>query len=299
MAFDTKQWLTDLKFTPEEVTALLPQFEAKAPDLEKGQLRLADYTRFAGENNTLKTSLDAKDAQLTQEMAEWAAIKNKDSEEATTLKSQLEETRTEAFQLRERLTNLAVEQGLDPEKVVPKKGGDPAPKKDPVAPTTVDLDPLRQQMGGITDYLLTLNAELPSIAQEHFDLTGERLDTRAFVAGIKDDLKKSKTDNLDPRSRWERQFEIPAKREAKSQKDRETDLKAAEDRGYERARSEAAIPGQSAPGRHAPVFTKISADGQGAKSKVLRPQPNANTRSFAQSLASGKYRTPISGSAVK
>lgn len=296
MAFDVKQWLADLKFTAEEVTALTPQFEAKAADLEKGQLRLADYTRFAGENNQLAADLKAKDAQLTSEMSEWAALKNKDTEEASTLRTQLETTRTEAFELRERLTNLATEQGLDPDKVVPKpRGTGEPPVKDKKEPVAFDPTPLQNQIGGITSYLLTLNAELPAIVQEHYELTGERFDTRAFVAGIQDDIKKNKTDNLDPRARWEKQFEIPAKRTTKDTEKRTAELTAAETRGYEKARSEATLPGQHAPGHHAPVFTKISADGTGSKSKIERPQPGRTTRGFAESLRSGKYRTPMAG----
>jgi hypothetical protein len=153
-----------------------------------------------------------------------------------------------------------------------------------------DSKPILEQIGGISNYLLTLNAELPMIAADHLALTGKPLDTRAFIADIK--ARAARKEDIDPVRLWETTYQIPEKRAAKAEELRKADMKAAEDRGYERARSEAAIPGQQAPGTHAPIFKSGET---GRQSILKRPQPGQGTSQFAASLASGKYRQPVGG----
>jgi predicted nucleic acid-binding Zn-ribbon protein len=83
----------------------------------------------------------------------------------------------------------------------------------------VDLKPIQQQIGGLAQYMLRLNAAMPRIAREHLALTGQELDTEAFISGIEADLTANKTANLDPVKRWESEYKIPEKRTEKQNAD--------------------------------------------------------------------------------
>ncbi len=137
--------------------------------------------------------------------------------------------------------------------------------------------------------MMTLSADLPYIAQQHFELTGERLDTRAFIAGIKDDIASGKKGAvMDPVQRWEAQYQIPEKRQAQATAKYDADIKAAEDRGRTAALSEAALPNTGVrQGSHSPVF-KTSNVNNG--SILKRPQPSQRLGGAVGALATGKYR---------
>ncbi len=242
MAFDTKKWLTeDLGFTADEADTLLPKFGDRADKIEKGYLRQADYSRSMNDLKTLEGQIAKNEAKLNADMAEWAEMTAGEQAASTKLKADIEAAQTRAYQLEQRLKRVAEENGIDPKTVLE---GDPTPPKvkEPVAFDSKELEVrINTQLGGIATYMLDLNAELPAIAQEHFDLTGQRLDTRAFIAGIKADIKAGKTDNLDPVKRWEAEHQIPQKRIEKQNADIDTRIKAAREEGRTAGISEAAL----------------------------------------------------------
>ena len=291
MAFDIQKWLVDdLKFTVDEATALLPQFQTRADTLEKGQLRQADYSRQMNDITRLQTDLKTNSDRLNREMAEWAEIRAQDSDAAKTAREQLEKTQLEKFQLEQALQRVAEQAGIDPRTVLP--GGPPTPPKppEPQKPEPFDPKPIMQTVGSIADYLLGMQAELPAIMAEHQALTGEHLDTRKFIEEVK--ARAAKKEDVDPRRLWETLYEIPQKRDAKRQTDYDTAIRAAEARGREAARSEAAIPGTTAPGHAAPIFTRMGENNQPPVSKFQRPNSHAAVAEFARSIATHKYRQP-------
>lgn len=285
---DLLTWLKDdLGFTEAEAKELAPKFEPRREKIEGGYLRQADYSRIMGDVKKLQDQIASKDAQLNAEMAEWAALQNQDETKAAQLRTELDTTKVEKFQLEQKLKAFAEEHGVDPATVLPAKTpatGDPNPNPNP-APKPAPFDETkfinREQFGSVTDYLLSVPAELAAIAQEHFDLTGERLDTRPLITELKSRVAAKKPADL--RAIWEEKADIPAKRQAKATADHDREIQEAEARGREAARSEQMLPGAHAAGTHAPVF-----QGQG-ESKLQRPQPGTAARGFAESLRSRKY----------
>lgn len=282
-ALDLLNWLKDdLGFTEAEAKELAPKFESRREKIEGGYLRQADYSRVMGDVKKLQDQIAAKDAQLNAEMAEWATMQGRDEVKATELRTELDTTKVEKFQLEQKLRTLAEEHGVDVTTILPKApaAGDPPPvPKAPEIDTSKFIN--REQFGSVTDYLLSVPAELAAIAQEHFDLTGERLDTRPLITELKARVAAKKPADL--RTIWEEKSDIPAKRQAKATADHDREITEAEARGREAARSESMLPGAHAPGVHAPVF-----QGHG-ESKLQRPQPGASARGFAESLRSRKY----------
>jgi hypothetical protein len=277
---DLTKWLKeDLGFSDEEVKELAPKFETRKGKIEEGYLRQSDYSKVIAEAQKLQTELAAKNEQLNAEMVEWSAIKGSDESAALKLRTELEATQLEKFAIEQKLRTLAEEHGVDPTTLIAK------PTPEPVKPEVPKFDESkfvgRDQFGAVTDYLLTVPAELAAIAQEHFDLTGVRLDTRPLIAELK--ARVSKKQPADLRQIWEEKNGIPEKRTAAATAAHDKEIADAEARGREAARSEAQIPGASAPGTHAPVFMGSH------ESKLQRPQPGTNTRGFADALRSRKY----------
>lgn len=279
---DLNKWLKeDLGFTDEEVKELAPKFETRKDKISEGYLRQSDYSKAISEAQQLQTALAAKDAQLNAEMVEWSAIKGQDEDAAAKLRTELEQTQLEKFGIEQKLRTLAEQHGVDVNTLIPEKK---TPVEPPAKPTPAFDESKfvgRDQFGAVTDYLLTVPAELAAIAQEHFDLTGERLDTRPLITELK--ARVSKKQPADLRTIWEEKNGIPEKRTAAATAAHAKEISEAEARGRESARSEAQIPGASAPGTHAPVFLG------GHESKLQRTQPGTNTRGFAESLRSRKY----------
>jgi hypothetical protein len=292
MAFDTKAWLTDLKFSEDEIKDLLPRFETRSTDLEKGQLRQSEFSRLMNSEQAklakAQDDLSAKESKLNSDMAEWASMTAAEQAQHGELKVRIDASEEKVFKLQQKIVRLAEDAGIDPKTVL--EGEVTPPKKED--PKPVDLDPLRQQIGGLADYMLTLNAELPAIAQEHFELTGERLDTRAFIASIKNDLKtgKATAEQLDPVRRWETQYGIPAKRTEKSATQRKAELDAAREEGRMAALTESSLPNtRPVTGTHSPLLrSAIPKDGG---SKLSRPQPSQRMAGAIAALATGKYRS--------
>jgi len=288
MAFDVLKWLTeDLGYTADEAKELAPRFADRAEKIEKGYLRQSDYSKNMNDLQKNQEKLTAAEAKLNEQIAEWATLSESEKANAGELRKQLDESQERVFKLTQRATRLAEDAGVDPKTII----GDeppPAPKK-PEVVEPFDPKPLYTQIGGVADYMLTLNAELPAIAQEHFDLTGQRLDTRAFIASIKEDLKSGKktVEDLDPVRRWESKYKIPELRQAKATEKYNNEIKAAEERGRTAAMTESALPNtHPKTGTHAPIFRTSNVE---TGSKLQRPQPSTRMAGAVAALASHKY----------
>ena len=284
MAFDVEKWLTDeMGFTAEEAKSLAPSFTSRSDKLEKGYLRQSDYSRQMNDLKKLEQQLADNNEKLNADMAEFATLTAGEQEQATALRRRIEQAEEKAFKLTQRIEAVAAEPGRDVKELLGEIEPAPKPKKE--EPAAFDPKPLQQQIGGVANYLLDLNAVIDDIADEHQRLTGQRFNRREFIAGIKADIAAGKTDNIDPVRRWEQKFDIPTKRTEAANKAVEDRIAAA--RAEERAAvlSEQALPGEPRPGEHAPVFRV------GGESKVHRPQPGSRLTGAISALATGKYRT--------
>jgi len=291
MAFDLDTFLKDIGATGDEEAQLRAALgkPERLTYLEGNQLRQAEFSK---QMNALKTSQDelkAANERVTAEMAEWARIQAEGGEVTKKMQDDLHKAEQRALVLTQRVQKIASDAGLDPTKAL--EGIDqPPPKVEPkVEPVDTSKFVGARQFADISNYLMALVTELPVLVDEHFALTGERLDTRALRAEI-EARAKAKNPVLDPRAVWEEKYGIPEKRETKTREAREAEIKQAEQRGFERARSEAALPVPPSAGTRSPVLR--TADGQARTSVLNRPAPETGVRSAASALATGKYRTP-------
>lgn len=295
--FDIKTWLVEMGFSEAEATEMAPKFEGEKLTRIETQVGLrstteAERATIAATQDKLKKANEKLDAEL----AEWATLSAAEKASATQLQADLEASRVRATQLETRLTNLATQHGVDPKTLL--EGTAPMPEVKPAAvvpandPKYVGLD----TFGNVANFQMQLAGDLPYIAQQHFELTGERLDTRAIVAEVKN-RATIKGAVIDPIAIWEEKYGIQAKREAKATEARAAEVAQAEARGYERARTESAIPGPQSPGRHSIVFGQRNASGVVEKpreSHLHRPQPGTTAMAAASALASGRYRQKVS-----
>lgn len=292
MAFDIRKFLTeDLQLTAEQLAVVEPVLAPKATVLESGYLRQQDYSAKMNEVGTLQQQLAAKDAQLTAEATEWAQLSASEKQQATDLRASLNRTQQEALALKQRIELIATEAGLDPAKALEGLTVTPT-KTTATTDTPPPFDPSKfvsvEQYQGAVAMALNLPAELMAIADEHFALTGERLDTRKIVAEIDARAKTPRNQKaLDPRSVWEEQHGIGAKREAKTKAEYDAAIQAAEERGALAARTEMATPTPGAPGRHSVVLTRAVP----AQSALKRSQPGEAHNTAVAAFTSGKYRT--------
>lgn len=292
--FDLKAFGTDLGLSTEElgqIETVLGKPERLAA-LEKNQLRQSDYSKQANALKTAQTELQTKSDRLTAEMAEWATLTAAEKDASSKQREALEKTQQQVLKLQQRVTKIATDAGLDPAQAL--EGIDqPAKREDPPPPPPIDTSKFVgvDQFQALNNYLFNLTAELPMIAQEHFDLTGERLDTRALHAEILNISKDPKA-NIDPRAIWEAKYAIPAKRAAQVTAARALEIKTAEERGYNQARSEAALPVAPSRGTHSPLFKSLDGPDPAKPhtSKLSRPQPESTVQAAASALATGKYR---------
>lgn len=293
MAFDVKKWLVeDMKFSADEAEKMAAAFTPeRISTLEATYGDATTYRRTNKEIEKTQADLKAANDRLNAEMAEWATLTAKEKEQATELQKSLEAARVRATQLETRLTNLATEHGVDPKAllegttVIPKKE---EPKVEPIDTSRfVDTN----VFGSLMDFQLSLPANLQAIEREHFALTGEHIDTRDIIKEIK--ARAGKKDAvIDPIAIWEEKYQIPAKRQEAAKKAHDAEIAAAEARGAERERTNAALPGPTSPGRHSIVFQRPGADGkvEPRTSVLKRPQPESGVRATAAALASHKYR---------
>jgi hypothetical protein len=290
MAFDIKKWLQeDMGFSEADAAEMAPKFTAdRVAKIEAGIGDVATRAAAMAAITKTQTDLAAANERLNAEMAEWASLTAKEKTESTDLRNSLEAARVRATQLETRLTNLATQHGVDPKPLLEGTAVVPPTPEKPAAPVA---DPRLDAFGHALNFNLDLTANLQWIQDQHRQLTGETLDTREIVKAIKANAGK-KDAIIDPVALWEEKYGIPAKRAAKATADHDKEIADAEARGEERARTNAALPGPTAPGRHAPVFGQRGTNGQitPRTSHLSRPQPQQGVRSAAAALASGKYR---------
>lgn len=295
--FDVKKWLEeDMGFTPEKAAELAPAFtEGDRPSRIETNIGLAAANKAAqAEIAKTQTALQQANDALSVEMAEWAKLTAAEKAAATDQAAALEAARTRAVQLETRLTTLASQHGVDPKPLLEGTAVVPAA---PAKPEVQPVDPSRyidrELFGQVSTYNLDLAGALPYIQAQHFQLTGEHLDTRQIIAEVK--ARAGKKDAvIDPVAIWEEKYGIQAKRDAKATAARAEELAAAEKRGEERARTEMAIPGPVSPGRNSIVFGQRNQQGvvtQPRTSALARPQPGTTVATAAAALRSGKYRT--------
>jgi len=290
MAFALKEFLKDLGATPEEEAIL--EKALGTPErltlLEKNQLRQSDYSKMADGLKAEQKKLTDASAKLDAEAAEWASLSASEKEAATKLRDSLNATEQKVLALTQRVTKIATDAGLDPQKALEGIDQTP-PKKEELKVDPIDTSKFVgvEQFGTMSEYMFNLSLELPMIAAEHLELTGKRLDTRA----LRQEIQKRagvKGANLDPRAIWEETNDIPKIRETKTQEARALEITQAEARGAERARSEAALPIPPSGGQRSAVLRGVG--GEEHKSKLQRPAAETGIRTAAQALATGKYR---------
>lgn len=296
MAFDLAAFLKELGPTAEEEAILTKALGTpeRLTLLEKNQLRQSDYSKMSDGLSKEQKKLTEAQGRLDAEAAEWAKLTATEQEAATALRDSLNKTEQKVLALTQRVTKIATDAGLDPAKAL--EGIDQAPpKKEEPKVDPIDTSKFvgAEQFGSMSEYLFNLSVELPMIAAEHLELTGERLDTRALRAEIQK-RATTKGANLDPRAIWEETNKIPEKRDAKTATTRAAEITAAEGRGFERARSEAALPIPPSNGQHSPM---LRVNGEKHDSILKRPVPESGVRAAAQALATGKYRQVPVGAA--
>jgi chromosome segregation ATPase len=290
MGFNVQKWLTDeMGFTAEEAAALTPQFMDRSDRLEKGILRQSDYSRQMNDLKKLETQLAENNEKLNADLAEFATMTAGEQGEATKLRDRIEAAETKALHLTQKITRYAETNGIDVKEVL----GDvePVKKVEPVAFDDKALrGDIRNQIGGVANYLLDLTAVVDDIADEHQRLTGQRFNRREFIAGIKADIAAGKTENIDPVKRWEAANNIPTLRTEAETKRQNDAIAAAKEEGRMAGLSERALPGEGRPGENSPVFK------MGGESKLQRPQPGNRLAGAVSALATGRYR-PKTGAA--
>jgi len=293
MALDVVKWLQeDMGFSADESKELAPKFTPKADAIEKGYLRQADYSKNMNELKTSQTALADANERLNAEMAEWATVQATGEKVTKKMRDDYEAAQLKVTQLTNRVTRLATDAGLDVTKALEGIDQTPPKKPDENQPAPVDLSGYvkRDDLGGLANMALTLPAELQSIADEHFELTGKRLDTRTIVREIQARATtKNNQKSLDPREIWEAEHKIADLRSARDKKAHDDEIAAAVERGRQQAASEYATPGQAPAGKHAPAF-RVSPDGKPHESVLHRPQPGTSTNAAVAALRSGKYR---------
>ena len=285
MALDAKKWLVEeLGFSEAEAAELAPKFnEERAKKLEGGYLRQSDYSKKMNEVGKAQKDYEAANERLNGEMAEWASLTASEKANATKLRSDLEKAQQDVLKYQQVVTRVATEAGLDPAKVMEGVTVVVPPKKED--PPQVDLSGYlkAEAADSLANLALSWPVEYAELSEEHKALTGQKLNGKLILDEIQKRARtKGNTKSLNPRQVWEELNDAPTLR-AKAEETRINGLIAeAEKRGAEAARSEAAIPGQTPPGKHAPVFGKPSV--------LNRPQPGARLTGALAALREGKYR---------
>lgn len=289
--FDAKAFLGDLGFSGTDLDELAPKFSTpeRAAALEKSVKRQSDYSRAmdAGraEIAAKQAELQAKEQQLVGEASEWAQLTAQEKAASGTLRQQLEQTQAEALRHRQQLERLAQEAGVDPKTLV---GDAPVAVVTKPTETAPAFDPKyasAESIGALARMSLQLPAQIADLKDEHFALTGQRLNTTALVAEMERRAStKGNTKPVDLRAIWEETHAIgQVRQDAEAAR-----VKALEDAAFTRGR-EAALteqhlpPGAVPTGRHAIVF--------GQRESVLkRPQPGEGLQAAVNAFKTGKYR---------
>lgn len=314
MALDLKQWLQEMGVPAHKIDDVIPSFGGDvAVNIEKFGLRQSDFSQrmdgLAAKEKSLgdaQKKLDDANERLNAEMVDWAETQRGGGEITEKMRADYAKAQGEVARLTAVITTKATELGLDPKtiigEVVPPKVEPPVANLDGYA----KIDDLNVRTGNIGRYLMGLNTQINKIQHEHQQLTGEWLDPETITAEIEarasDKLNRNGDGTfkkpIDARAIWEEKYGIPEKRAAVAKTKHDEEIRTAEARGEERARSQAAIPGQTATGRHSPVLVR---GGDDKGSKLPRPSQAASfdrVSKAASALATHKYRQQGSGTST-
>jgi len=270
MALDLKAWLLENGVKPDAIDAVLPALAPAADNIERSTLRQSDYSTKMNALTAKQTELDSANERLNAEMLEFADARAAGEPITEKMRADMAKAEGEVTRLRTIITTKAGELGLDAKTII---GDVPAARTEPPA-TTVDLtgyaksEDMNARLGRFANYMMMLPAELQDISNEHFDLTGKRLSTKAIMEEVKRraedkrnfDANGNALKPIDARAIWEEQQGIPALRTTKAEESRVAEQRAAEERGYERAMTERQLPGHEAPGRHSLVLKRKEGD---------------------------------------
>lgn len=285
MSFDVEAYLREeLGLEGDSLSNVLGVLKPHAAKLESSVARQSDYSRKMDDLRKAQTDLAAQNETLNKEMADWAELTAAEKSRAGDMRTQIEASQREAFELGQTVKRLAEAAGLDPATVMKREPVDPKKPVEVQAP--YDDAALRNQVAGVTSFLMDLNSELPALQDEYFELTGKKFPTKEFVSGIKADIASQKKGVvIDPVQRFEALYDIPALRIARQEKNIEDRIKKGRDEERALVMTEQALPGgHSRPAQHSPVLM------QRGTSKLQRPQPGDRTTNAVAALASGKYR---------
>lgn len=292
MAFDLTQFFSDLGFDADKSAELVKSFTpAHVSKLEAGYVAANDRAAIAAgrtELDTATAAVAAKEASLTRDIAEWATLTNGEKEQATALKARLEQADHAMLTLRQTVTRLAENAGIDPKTLLPE-AAPVTTKTEVAAPIDTSKFVGADQFSTLMRYQMQLSADLPAIMADHQELTGKRLDTRGLVAQIEKNAKAG--GDTDPTRVWEAMHGIPKIREDKANADIEARIARARSEGEEAGRSAISVPGVSHARSHrpSPVFTRRDANGKPATSVLQRPTSNSTVSRAAAALRSGKF----------
>lgn len=312
MALDLKAWLKDMGVADDQVEVLLPGLTVAAPNIEKATLRQSDFSREMDGLRAKQTALDEANARVNQELIDIAGMRADGAPVTEAMRLSLATAQGEVARLSTIITTKATELGLDPKTVI----GEPAaPVVTPPAGGAPNLDgyvkaeDLNTRLGQMGTFMLDLTAMLPVIQNEHHRLTGEFLDATSIINEFKsrasDPANRNRDGSFkkpaDVRAIWEDTHGIAAKRTAQSEAAQAQLVKDAEDRGYNRARTEAALPGETPAGRHSIVLRKAGDTTHASKAVNTGATPagrNSRISSAASALATHRYadgKWPVAG----
>jgi hypothetical protein len=278
MALDMRAWLKEMGVKEDAIDTVFPHFSdpAVVTRIEEGTLRQADYSRKSATLQAAQTQLDAANERLNQEMVDWAQTRDAGEPITEQMRTDLAKAKGEVERLKTVITTKATELGLDPTKVIgeaPPVDANATANRSAAPDLTgyVKVEDLNTRLSAAGRYLMRLPADVARIQHEHQALTGEWLDPAVIIdeveARASDAANRNRDGSLkkpvDARAVWEEKFDIPTKRTAKTQADRQRDLDSAREEGRQEVRTQQALPGAEAPGRHAVVFRRpAGADGQ-------------------------------------
>lgn len=298
---DPNAWLKEIGFSDTEIADLAPKLAPKIDAIGEHVMRQSDYDRMMNEGKaeitTAQQTLNDANERLNREMAEWAIVQAEGGAQTEQMRKDVEAAKLAAFKARQAIERLGQQHQIDVTQVL-SEVTQVAPMTIPAAtvpvtPAAPDLknyvtaEDYRSTIGQLGNMALHLPAQLLSIAGEHQTLYGAPIDTRTITAEIeKRASTRGNQKSLDPRQVWDELYNVSAKRTEVAEATQTKLLADAESRGYEKGRSEIAIPGNtSVPGKHSsPVL------GGQRQSLVNRPQPGQTVATAASAFRSGKYR---------
>lgn len=289
-----KEWLKDVGFDDATIEQIADKFTpAQMAKIAEGTMRQSEFDRVMNEGKAeiAKSQRELAEAndKLNRELAEWATVQAQGGTATKAMQDALDKAQADVLKLTQKLTRVATDAGLDPQKILTEVQVTTEPPKAPPAPDLTGYaksDDVSRSIGQLAEMSLTLPAELQQLAYEHQQLFGTALDTRTIVAEIKARAgTRGNTKPLDPRAIWEEAHKVADKRTEVEKARVDRLIADAEERGRQKGMSETTVPGGHTPtGRHSPVM------GAERKSALERPQPGQTINAAVSAFRSGKYR---------